>query len=140
MFESVKGPLDAAFTRPNGVTYFFKNDEFWRFTNMSLDLDFPKKISEFFPNIPTPLDAAVVLPRDENIYFMKGSYYWQFDTRKNPPVSTNYPKSISEWKGMPNKVDAAVRLEEDGQPAVYFFMDHQYWKFNDKTFSVNIFR
>lgn len=138
VFESLHGPIDAAFTRANGVTYIFKGDEFWRLTNMSLDRDFPQKIQDFFPNIPTPLDAAVVFPRDENIYFMKGRNYWRFDARKSPSVSPDYPKSIIDWQGIPVDLDAAVRLEENGYPVIYFFKGHNYWKFNDRSFSVFI--
>ncbi|ODM96445.1 Stromelysin-3 [Orchesella cincta] len=136
VFENLHGPLDAAFTRSNGITYFFKGDKFWRCTNMSMDLGFPRNVSEFFPDIPTPLDAAVVLPSDDNIYFMKGNYYWKFDHTKVP--STTYPQPMSGWIGVPSNFDAAVTSQENGYSAVYLFKGNHYWKFNDKSLSVYV--
>lgn len=104
---------------------------------MTMDMEFPKNVSDFFPNIPTPLDAAVVFPSNENIYFIKGGFYWKFDPTKTPSVSSDYPKSISTWKGVPSAgFDAALRTEENGIPAVYFFKDNQFWRFNDNAGSV----
>ncbi len=39
----------------------------------------------------------------------QGSEYWKFDPEKKPPVSRSYPKPISNWEGIPNNIDDALR-------------------------------
>lgn len=104
---------------------------------MTVETDtFPKQISEYFPGVPTPIDAAFVYSIDENIYFFKDSQFWKYNHRIAPPVSD--PKPIYMWPGIPeNGLDAAVSLSDSyGNNFTYFFKDNQYWKFNDKAYSV----
>jgi hypothetical protein len=71
-FPGLPNNLDAAITRSNGISYFFQGDQFYRVTNMSVEPGFPKPISDYFPGIPTPIDAAFVFSKDKNIYFFQG--------------------------------------------------------------------
>lgn len=153
--------IDAAFTRPNNISYFFKvfsnqnweihakykrflklfilsyqNDLFWRFSNdMKMDYGYPKKVSEFFPGIPTPIDAALVL--DNKIYFFIDDLYYKFDHTRIPFVSEDYPKHLKDWHGLySGGVDAAVKFPGDCEHYSYFFKGDTYMKFYDKAFHV----
>lgn len=104
---------------------------------MRVDLEegFPKPISAYFPSIPTPIDAAFVFSRDENIYFFKNSQYVKFDHLKGAGEA---PQRIYSWSGIPESgLDAAVSLEDSvGNNFTLFFKDNLYWKWNDKSGSV----
>ena len=43
-----------------GMTYFFKDDKYWKFKNQEPQDDYPKQISEGFDGIPNNIDAALV--------------------------------------------------------------------------------
>jgi matrix metalloproteinase-14 (membrane-inserted) len=103
-----------------------------------VDHGFPKQLAESFPGIPSPVDAAMVFSVDKNIYFFREDKYWKFDPKLTPPVSSAYPKHISDWKGIPNNIDAASSLKDTyGNEFTYFFKGNQFWRFNDKSFSVS---
>jgi len=128
------GNMDAAFTWTNGRTYFFKGSRYWRFTDGTLDDGYPKGMDVGFGGIPSNVDAAMVWPANNKIYFFKGNKYWKFDPETSPPVSDSYPREISNWDGIPNKLDAAIRYSND---KIYFFKDGKYYRWNDDTFSVD---
>merc|ERR1712150_19928 len=48
-------------------------------------------------------------PVNDKIYFFKGSIYWKFDPDKSPPVDSSYPRPISNWDGIPEKLDSALQ-------------------------------
>ena len=136
-WEGLPGNVDAAFTWKNGKTYFFKGDRYWRYSASplgKLDRGFPKEISRGFDEIPANVDAALVWAKNEKIYFFKGSNYWKFDPTKDPPVEDSYPRPISNWDGIPDNIDAALRYSNDN---TYFFKDGQYYRFNGDTFTVD---
>ena len=83
-------------------------------------------ISDGFEGIPTSVDAAFVWGKNDKIYFFKGSDYYKFDPKKNPPVDASYPRPISNWDGIPNNIDAALQYS-NGQ--TYFFRDSQYYRY-----------
>ncbi|XP_055513704.1 vitronectin-like isoform X1 [Leucoraja erinacea] len=87
----LQGPIDAAFTRINceGLTYLFKGKMYWRFDDGILEYGFPKQIKDYFPNIPTDLDAALAIPASgirgkERVYFFKGNHYWLYVFKQQP--------------------------------------------------------
>ncbi|XP_011505400.1 PREDICTED: matrix metalloproteinase-14 isoform X1 [Ceratosolen solmsi marchali] len=133
-WKGLQGNIDAAFTYKNGKTYFFKGSKYWRYINKNVDGDYPKDISEGFTGIPDNIDAAVVWTGNGKIYFYKGTKFWRFDPSQRPPVKSSYPKLISNWEGVPDNIDAS--LEYHGY--TYFFKDKAYYRFNDKTFSVDV--
>lgn len=45
---------------------------------------------------------------DYNIYFFKSGSYWRFSPRENR-VESAYPRSMRDWGGIPDDVDAAFR-------------------------------
>lgn len=132
-WNGLPGSLDASFTRSNGKTFFFKGTKFWRFTNMKMDEGYPKLVSARFKDIPPGIDAAFDWSGNDKIYFIKGPKFWRYDSTE-PHVSPQFPRSLSTWKGLPNRVDAAFQWQ-DGH--TYFFKGDKYYKFNDSTFEVD---
>ena len=45
-----------------------------------------------------------------------------------------YPRPISNWEGVPDDIDAALRYENG---YTYFFKQGQYYRFDDMKFKVN---
>ncbi|XP_021941825.1 matrix metalloproteinase-16 isoform X3 [Zootermopsis nevadensis] len=133
-WQGLPGHIDAAFTYRNGKTYFFKGSQYWRYVGKKVDGDYPKQISDGFTGIPDNVDAAVVWSGNGKIYFFKGSKFWRFDPSQKPPVKSTYPKPLSNWEGIPDNLDAALQYTNG---YTYFFKRGQYYRFNDRTFSVD---
>lgn len=133
-WHGLPGNIDAAFTYKNGKTYFFKGSKYWRYIGKKIDGDYPKDISEGFTGIPDNIDAATVWTGNGKIYFYKGTKFWRFDPAQRPPVKSTYPKLISNWEGIPNNIDAALTYHG----YTYFFKGDMYYRFNDRTFSVDV--
>uniref|UniRef100_A0A7G3AQ15 Putative matrix metalloproteinase-19 isoform x1 n=1 Tax=Lutzomyia longipalpis TaxID=7200 RepID=A0A7G3AQ15_LUTLO len=133
-WPGLPGNIDAAFTYKNGKTYFFQGSKYWRYNGRQVDGDYPKPISEGFTGIPDNIDAALVWGGNGKIYFYKGTRFWRFDPLKRPPVKSTYPKPISNWEGVPNNIDGALQYTNG---YTYFFKDNKYYRFNDRTFSVD---
>ncbi|XP_048514142.1 matrix metalloproteinase-14 isoform X3 [Athalia rosae] len=127
------GSIDAAFTYKNGKTYFFKGSKYWRYVGRRMDGDYPREISEGFTGIPDNIDTATVWTGNGKIYFYKGTKFWRFDPAQRPPVKSTYPKLISNWEGLPDNLDAALPYNS----YTYFFKGGAYYRFNDRTFSVD---
>merc|ERR1711963_821430 len=126
------GNLDASFTWTNGKTYFFKGSKYWRFSDVGkMDAGYPKQLDKGFSGIPNNVDAAFVWPVNDKIYFFKGSIYWKFDPDKSPPVDSSYPRPISNWDGIPAKLDSALQYSNGKS---YFFKNGRYYRFDDKNF------
>ncbi|XP_034951393.1 matrix metalloproteinase-14 isoform X2 [Chelonus insularis] len=133
-WKGLPGNIDAAFTYKNGKTYFFKGSKYWRFVGKRMDGDYPKEISEGFTGIPDNIDAVTVWTGNGKIYFYKGTKFWRFDPAQRPPVKSTYPKLISNWEGLPDNLDAAITYNR----YTFFFKDNAYYRFNDRTFSVDV--
>ncbi|XP_052838991.1 matrix metalloproteinase-14 isoform X2 [Drosophila gunungcola] len=133
-WPGLPGNIDAAFTYKNGKTYFFKGTQYWRYQGRQMDGVYPKEISEGFTGIPDHVDAAMVWGGNGKIYFFKGSKFWRFDPAKRPPVKASYPKPISNWEGVPNNLDAALKYTNG---YTYFFKGSQYYRFHDARFAVD---
>lgn len=133
-WPGLPGNIDAAFTYKNGKTYFFKGSKYWRYNGRNIDGDYPKQISGGFAGIPNNVDAALVWGKQSKIYFFKGNRYWLFDPLKRPPVKSNFPKPISHWKGISERINAAF---QDNDGLTYFFIGGNVFRFNDSAFSVS---
>ena len=79
------------------------------------------------------MDAAFVWSGNGLIYFFKNGDYYRFDPEERPPVKDTYPKPISNWEGIPNNVDDALKYTNG---YTYFFKDGKYWRFDDRAFKV----
>ncbi|XP_050545974.1 macrophage metalloelastase-like isoform X3 [Daktulosphaira vitifoliae] len=123
--------IDAVFTYNNQKTYFFKGSKYWRFTETSLDKDFPREIAFGFAGIPNNIDSAMNL--NDKIYFFKGEKYWVYHPTKNPPVSSEYPRSLRDWNGVPSNIDAVFSFNNSN---ITFVKDDSYYTFKTSTFLV----
>ena len=95
---------------------------------------YPKDINDGFEGIPSNIQAAFVWGGNGKIYFFKDDKYYRFDPAKRPPVGAGYPKPISNWEGVPNFIDAALKYTNG---FTYFFKGNNYYRFNDRNFAVN---
>ncbi|KAG8136952.1 hypothetical protein E2320_005508 [Naja naja] len=74
--------IDAAvFDKDTGKTYFFVGNQYWRYdeNTQSMDEDYPRNISDDFPEIDKKIDAAFQL--NGFFYFFHGSKQWEFDLK-----------------------------------------------------------
>lgn len=89
----IPSPIDTAFTRCNceGKTYFFKDSQYWRFTNDVKDPGYPKQIVKGFGGLNGKIVAALSVARyktrPESVYFFKRGGGIQQYTYKQEPVS-----------------------------------------------------
>lgn len=57
------------------------------------------------------ITAAFVWAQDSNTYFFSDNGYWRFNESLGR-VDHKHPKPLSEWPGLPDKVDAAVQWND----------------------------
>ena len=94
--------IDAALLLGNSF-YFFKDNHFYNMTGQK-SISGPFNISEAFPGLPTPVDAAVfntIRPDDKTAYLFSGENYYIYgdDASKHEVSADNHP--IKEgWKGL----------------------------------------
>ncbi|KAK6484713.1 proteoglycan 4-like [Huso huso] len=73
----IPSPIDSVFTRCNcqGKTFFFKDNNYWRFENSVMDPGYPKLISKGFGGIKGRITAVLSVSstrkRPESVYFFK---------------------------------------------------------------------
>ncbi|XP_055498138.1 proteoglycan 4b isoform X2 [Leucoraja erinacea] len=89
----IPSPIDTVFTRCNckGQTYFFKDQDYWRFQNGAMDSGYPQKIAAGFSGLNGKITAALSVAafnnRPETVYFFKrGGVYQKYVYQKS--VST----------------------------------------------------
>lgn len=76
------------------------------------------------------MDAVFTWKRNSKTYFFKGDQYWRFYGGR---IDYGYPKSISVWKGLPSKIDAAFKWRNGRS---YFFVGGKYYRFDDWNIQV----
>ncbi|XP_069755806.1 matrix metallopeptidase-21 isoform X2 [Narcine bancroftii] len=87
--------------------YFFKGMQYWRYDNendqtYTMDTEgnrYPMLISEGFPGVKSPVDAAFYDRRDQHIYFFKGSNVTAFNVNTNQRSTT----LVSRFEKIPSK-------------------------------------
>jgi hypothetical protein len=79
------------------MTYFFKNDLYYRFNSSTatLDIDYPKQMKQYWMDIPKKVQAAFTW-YNGGVFFFKDSKYWLFVPGQNS-VDIAYPKSVKNW-------------------------------------------
>lgn len=118
--------VDTIFGTADGNYYIFKEANYWRLTEDSVESGYPRLIAEDWPGLPNDIEAAFTWTGNEQTYFFKGDSYWKFF---NFEPAENYPKKISEgFEGIPNDIDAAFVWGGNGK--IYFFKGEDYWKFD----------
>jgi len=117
--------IDSMVTTQDGVTYAFKEDQFWKLTDDSIAPGYPKYIADSWPNLPSSIDASFTWTNGKT-YLFKGSQYWRFTNTSPDP---DYPKDISKgFDGIPDNIDAAFVWSGNGK--IYFFKGPKYWRFD----------
>ena len=125
-------PLDAALFWDNDKAYFFKGDEYKRYTpGKGVDTGYPRKIAGPWKKWPSEfkkIDAALLYSNGKG-YFFKGDTYLRYTPGKG--VDTGYPKKIKDnwtkWPASFNKVDAAI-MHPNGK--AYFFKGSEYIRYS----------
>ncbi|OBS59323.1 hypothetical protein A6R68_09551 [Neotoma lepida] len=88
----IPSPIDTVFTRCNceGKTFFFKDSQYWRFTNDVQDAGYPKQIVKGFGGLTGKVVAALSIAkykdRPESVYFFKRGGNVQQYTYKHEPA------------------------------------------------------
>ncbi|XP_059839338.1 stromelysin-3 isoform X2 [Hypanus sabinus] len=117
--------IDAGFEDTGGNFWIFQGSSYWIYDGEQRVLG-PKLISDL--GLPVAeVHAALMWGLEQNkIYLFKGNDYWQFIVNKNT-VESVYPRSSSEWQGLPPSVDGAF---QDEYGYAYFLRGRDYWKFD----------
>ena len=76
------------------------------------------------------MDAAFIWERNGQTYLFKGDKYWRFHGSK---IDYGYPRSIRVWKGLPKRIDAAMKWTNGKS---YFFAGPKYYRFDDLNVQV----
>uniref|UniRef100_H9G5L5 SMB domain-containing protein n=1 Tax=Anolis carolinensis TaxID=28377 RepID=H9G5L5_ANOCA len=101
----IPSPIDTVFSRCNcdGKTFFFKDSQYWRFTNDVMDVGYPKLIIKGFGGLSGRITGALSVAnhknRPESVYFFKkGGNLQQYTYKQEGPkkckkkiVSVKYP-------------------------------------------------
>ncbi|CAK6448835.1 unnamed protein product [Pipistrellus nathusii] len=119
-----------AITTLRGEILFFKDKYFWRRHPQlqSVDLNF---ISQFWPSLPTGIQAAYEDSDRDLVFLFKGNRYWALS---GYDIQQGYPKDISNY-GFPSNVqaiDAAVSY----RTKTYFFVNNQFWRYDNQRQSM----
>ena len=107
--------IDAAVTWNNGKVYFFKDNQYIRYTigSYSPDAGYPKSINNWnFPSsFNSGIDASMVW-NNEKAYFFKDDQYIRY-TLGNSSPDPNYPQPISKWN---SSTDRDIKFLATGDP------------------------
>ncbi|VFV47697.1 stromelysin-1 precursor [Lynx pardinus] len=115
-----------------GEILFFKDRHFWRKSLRTPEPGF-YLISSFWPSLPSGLDAAYEETSKDIVFTFKGNQFWAI---RGTEVQAGYPKGIHTLGFPPSvtKIDAALFDKE--KEKTYFFVEDKYWRFDEKTQSV----
>ncbi len=144
--NSFEQGIDAALWREdNKALYFFKGDQYVRFSSgkTSVDPNYPKSIAGRWKNIPPEfeqgIDAALWYQDTGKIYFFKGNQLVRLSIINGAPtMDEGYPQPISAtWRatayGFDEGINAALMRWDTKQ--VYLFREEMYVRFSGRPTS-----
>uniref|UniRef100_A0A672Z179 Stromelysin-3 n=1 Tax=Sphaeramia orbicularis TaxID=375764 RepID=A0A672Z179_9TELE len=125
-WRGIPDSVDAAFEDKAGNIWFFQGENYWVF-DAEMQIQGPESIRSLGLGV-SGIQAALRWGHDPNYntYFFKSGSYWRFSPRDNR-VESVYPRSMQDWSGIPDDVDAAFR---DIYGYAHFIRGRQYWKFD----------
>ena len=85
----------------NDKIHFFIGENYATFNNEKKELDDFKRISTKFGKLPVILDAAVVYPFDDEVYFFKGAQFGSLIIRRSGSARDTRRKSVKNGRGCP---------------------------------------
>ncbi|KPP70783.1 hypothetical protein Z043_110357 [Scleropages formosus] len=117
--------VDAAFEDKTGNIWFFQAGSYWVY-DAERQIAGPLSVRSL--GLPvTHIQAAVMLgEHKDRVCFFKQDSYWLFSPQDHR-VEDTQPRSIQEWQGVPNDLDAAF---QDRYGYAHFLRGRQYWKFD----------
>lgn len=103
----------------------FRGNYFWRFDSEGKFNGYPKSISSHWRGLTGDVDAVAYSSQTSRIYFFKGKQIWRYH---NGQLERGFPRPLSDL-ALPNRVDAAMKLENDG--LIYVFRGRRYYRFHE---------
>uniref|UniRef100_A0A8C2XA53 Stromelysin-3 n=1 Tax=Cyclopterus lumpus TaxID=8103 RepID=A0A8C2XA53_CYCLU len=125
-WRGIPDDIDAAFEDESGNIWFFQGESYWVF-DAEMQIKGPESIRSLGLSV-SGIQAALRWGHDSNFntYFFKSGGYWRFSPRDRR-VESVYPRSMQDWSGIPEDVDATFR---DVYGYAHFIRGRQYWKFD----------
>lgn len=136
LWKELPTKIDAAYKRSSYRLVFFSGSTYWKYFYNSRQRRYQieeraRPITEYGLTADLAnMDAVFTWNRNSKTYFFKGDQYWRFYGER---IDYGYPKSISVWKGLPSKIDAAFKWRNDKS---YFFVGGKYYRFDDWNIQV----
>ncbi|XP_055367827.1 stromelysin-3 isoform X2 [Betta splendens] len=125
-WKGIPDNIDAAFEDNSGNIWFFQGDNYWLF-DAERRIRGPEPLGALGLSV-SRIQAALRWGHNPNYttYFFKSGSYWRFSPSENR-VESSYPRSMRDWSGAPDDVDAAFR---DVYGYAHLVRGRQYWKFD----------
>lgn len=104
LWPGAPAQIDAAFYHPGSArTYFFSRGYVWRYSNFTLDANYPYRMGQRFPTVPENPTAVSVSPFNENRiwFFGGGNGIWEYDPRRTALQRIGLPLAGSIWTALP---------------------------------------
>lgn len=95
--------INAVFVAPDGKTYVFSGDQFFRYSGANyavVDEKYPKRIADHWGDLPdafrSKIDAAFRFDADgtDRLYLFSGGYYVRYSTGDYSRIDAGYPKEL----------------------------------------------
>lgn len=116
--------FDAVLTHGTKV-YGFYGDKVWMFNPKSRYS--PKhNISDIFPGITGPVEAAMSGVNNK-IYFFRSGFYWRWDS-ESKSVDRGFPRRVAALGSIYTNINAAFTWALNGKG--YMFSEAQYWRYD----------
>uniref|UniRef100_A0A1I7SQH7 ZnMc domain-containing protein n=1 Tax=Bursaphelenchus xylophilus TaxID=6326 RepID=A0A1I7SQH7_BURXY len=113
--------------------FMFKDDMFWRLDQKGDLIEKPRKIKDFWPSLPTPVDACFEI-NDQAHFFVSQTVYTFYGHE------LNYTRRLTDL-GIPEYV-TNIRLAYDWQYGLqtryYLWSDDEYWKLEENSWKVEV--